>query len=65
MDPRRFDALARALSGDGRTPSRRRLLTALPMLAAVAITPSLVRAFDAGGNPADADPGANGMHRRG
>jgi hypothetical protein len=48
MDPRRFDALARALSGDGRTPSRRRLLTALPMLAAVAITPSLVRAFDAG-----------------
>ena len=48
MEPRRFDALARALSGDGRTPSRRRLLTALPALAAAAFAPSLVRAFDAG-----------------
>jgi hypothetical protein len=50
MDPRRFDGLTRRLSMTAPATSRRRLLGAVPALAALALVPRRVRAFD-GGNP--------------
>ncbi|HET7092516.1 MAG TPA: hypothetical protein VFI22_03535, partial [Thermomicrobiales bacterium] len=50
MDPRSFDGLTRRFSGTAPATSRRRLLGAIPALAALALAPRGVRAFDAG-NP--------------
>lgn len=48
MDPRRFEAWTRALSTNRPVASRRRLLAAIPAIAAAVVGPTIVRAFDAG-----------------
>lgn len=50
MDSRTFDRLTQRLSSGTRRGSRRQVLKAVPLLAAAALAPRVVRAFDAG-NP--------------